>query len=407
MESAKYLVLGGGMVAGYAAKELAAAGGPLGDLVIVSADSALPYERPPLSKGVLTGKDSDESVFINDSQFYRDHGMDVRLDTRVSDVDFASKLLTLAGHEGIKYEKLVIATGATPRKLDLEGANLDGIFYLRSLDDSRRIRDRAASAGRAVVIGGGFIAMEAASSLRQRGVDVAMVVREDRVWASFFTPEMSAAFQRYYESHAVRFVFGSGVARFEGESSVTAALLGNRDRMECDMVVAGIGVTPETEIFKGLVTGNGVQVSEFLETSAPDVFAAGDVANYHDVLFHKRRRVEHWDNAVSQGQHVGRRLLGERKPFVHVPYFFSDIFDLSYEFWGDTTGAIQTVYRGDLNGSSFSAWWLDETNRLIAAFVMARPDEEREQAPQWIETKQTLSPERLGDGKRSVRDAAA
>src|SRR5205814_2256069 len=138
----------------------------------------------------------------------------------------------------------------------------------------------------------------------------------------------------------------------------------------------------------GIALGNGVHVTEFLETSASGVYAAGDVANYQDVLFNKERRVEHWDNAVSQGQHVARALLGERKPFVHVPYFFSDIFDLSYEFWGDTTGAVRTVYRGDVNSTSLSAWWLDESNRLLAAFVMNRPDEERESASRLIETKE-------------------
>lgn len=247
--------------------------------------------------------------------------------------------------------------------------------------------------------------METASSLRQRGVEVTMVIREERIWKSFFTEEMSESFRRYYEQKGVRLIFGTGIARFDGQGNVKAALLSNRDRLECDMVVAGIGVAPVTNIFKGIVLGNGVHVNEHLETSAPDTLAAGDVANYQDVLFKKQRRVEHWDNAVSQGQHVARTLLGERKPFVHVPYFFSDIFDLSYEYWGDTTGAIRTIYRGDVSSMSFSAWWLDETNRVIAAFTMGRPDQERETAPQWIEHKQVVSPERLGDSERSISEA--
>jgi NADPH-dependent 2,4-dienoyl-CoA reductase/sulfur reductase-like enzyme len=407
MESAKYVVLGGGMVAGYLAKEFVEKGGAAGDLRILSADDALPYERPPLSKGLLTGKESEENVFINPASFYREHGIDVRLTTPVSTVDFASKRLALAAGDQFGFEKIVLATGAQPRTLQIDGAGLDGVLYLRSLDDCRRIRDHAVSGSRAVVVGGGFIAMEAASSLRQRGLEVTMVVREERIWKTFFTEEMSESFRRYYESRGVRFVFGSGVARFDGQAKVSAALLSNRDRLDCDLVVAGIGVTPLTDIFKGITLGNGVHVNEFLEASAPDVLAAGDVANYEDVLFKKQRRVEHWDNAVSQAQHIARHLLGERKPFVHVPYFFSDIFDLSYEFWGDTTGAIRTVYRGDVNSPSFSAWWLDETNRLIAAFVMSRPDEERESAPQWIETKQTLSPDRLASESRPVKDAPA
>jgi 3-phenylpropionate/trans-cinnamate dioxygenase ferredoxin reductase subunit len=390
MKSAKYVVLGGGMVAGYAAKEFVERGGRAGDLIIVSADNSLPYERPPLSKGLLTGKESEESVIINPAAFYGDHGIEVRLNNVVSGVDFASKRLILSGGEELVYEKLVISTGAQPRTLDIPGAGLDGVLYLRSLDDSRRIKDRAVAGRRALVTGGGFIAMEVASSLAQRGLEVTMAVREERIWKSFFTEEMSESFRRYYESHGVRLLLHSNVIRLTGNGQVKSADLAGGRRVDCDMVVAGIGVAPVTEIFKGVILGNGVHVNEFLEASDPDVYAAGDVANYYDVLFKKRRRVEHWDNAVSQGQHVGRSLLGERKSFVHVPYFFSDIFDRSYEFWGDTTGAIRTVYRGDVNGTSFSAWWLDEASRLLAAFVMNRPDEEREAAPRLIEKKETF-----------------
>lgn len=386
METAKYVFLGGGMVAGYAVKEMVKHGGSVNGLIILSSDDALPYERPPLSKGLLTGKDKEESIFINPSGFYSEHAIDVRLNTTVTEVDFSSKRIVLGGGEQIVFEKLALATGAQPRKLDT-----DGVLYLRSLDDSRRIKDGAASAKRALVIGGGFIAMEAASSLAQRGVEVTMAIRADRISKSFFTEEMSTSFQKYYESRGVRLELSADRTRFK--------------QSEYDMVVGGIGVTPVTEIFKGIMLGNGVHVNEYLETSVPDVYAAGDVANYHDVLFRKQRRVEHWDNAVSQGKHIAHTLLGERKPFVHVPYFFSDIFDLSYEFWGDTTGAINTVYRGDVNSTSFSAWWLDETNRLLAAFAMNRPDEEREAAPQWIEHKRDVSPERLADTARALTDA--
>lgn len=386
METAKHVFLGGGMVAGYAVKEIVEGGGSVDGLTILSSDDALPYERPPLSKGLLTGKDKEDSVFINPGEFYREHSIDVRLNTTVSDVDFASKRMVLDGGEQLGFEKLVLATGAQPRKLDS-----GGVLYLRSLDDSKRIKGQAGSAKRALVIGGGFIAMEVASSLAQRNIGVTMMIREDRIWKAFFTEEMSASFQKYYESRGVRLNLGVDQIRFK--------------QSDYDLVVAGIGVTPVTEIFKGIVLGNGVHVNEYLETSASGVYAAGDVANYQDVLFKKQRRVEHWDNAVSQGKHIAHLLQGERKPFVHVPYFFSDIFDLSYEFWGDTTGAIDTVYRGDVNSTSFSAWWLDEMNRVIAAFAMNRPDEERDSAPQWIEHKRIVAPDRLKDESRPLTDA--
>jgi NADPH-dependent 2,4-dienoyl-CoA reductase/sulfur reductase-like enzyme len=145
-------------------------------------------------------------------------------------------------------------------------------------------------------------------------------------------------------------------------------------------------------------------VNEYLESSASDIYAAGDVANYQDVLFAKRRRLEHWDNAVSQGQYVARALMGERTPFKHVPYFFSDVFDLSYEYWGDSSGADQIVHRGDLSGKSFSVWWLRQ-KRLVAAFVMSRPDEERDAAPKWIEARQTLSGSKLEEVSRPISAA--
>jgi NADPH-dependent 2,4-dienoyl-CoA reductase/sulfur reductase-like enzyme len=174
----------------------------------------------------------------------------------------------------------------------------------------------------------------------------------------------------------------------------------------CELVVAGIGVQPAIEMLanSGLHIGDGVMVNEFLETSQPDMLAAGDVANYQDVLFGKRRRVEHWDNAVSQGQYCGRLLMGERTPFKHVPYFFSDVFDLSYEYWGDSSDADQVIHRGDLSGNSFSVWWLRQKT-VAAAFTMNRPDEERDVAPKWIESRQTVSARKLEDASQSIANA--
>ena len=172
------------------------------------------------------------------------------------------------------------------------------------------------------------------------------------------------------------------------------------------MVVAGIGALPVTDVLasSGIDVADGVTVNEHLETSEPDIYAAGDVANYRDLLFGKRRRVEHWDNAVSQGQYCARVLMGERAPFRHVPYFFSDVFDLSYEYWGDSSGVDQIVHRGDLSSKSFSVWWLRQ-KELVAAFAMNRPDEERDAAPKWIEAKQTLSGAKLEDASRPLSAA--
>jgi NADPH-dependent 2,4-dienoyl-CoA reductase/sulfur reductase-like enzyme len=393
------------MVAGYAATEYVENGGRAGELAIISADDALPYERPPLSKSYLAGKDNDQAVLIHGPDFYNSSGIEVRTNTRVSSLDPHAKILRTSSGDEIAFEKLVFATGAEVRTLAIAGASAGNVFYLRSLADSRRIRDRAASASRAVVLGGGFIAMEVASVLATRGVETAMIVRDDRIWKSFFTPEMSAFFENYYTERGVRLIKQAELAAIARDST---ARLANGQSINFQLLVAGIGVRPATALASqaGLTVDNGILVNEFLETENPDILAAGDVANYPDMIFEsRRRRVEHWDNAVAQGQHVARALLGRRQPFAHVPYFFSDVFDLSYEFWGDPSQADRIVHRGDLHTSTYSVWWFIR-DTLVAAFAMNRPDEERELAPELIRSKQPVSPARLRDAA-SVRDAIA
>ena len=367
------------MVAGYAAKQMAANGLKSGELGIVSADNALPYERPPLSKSFLAGKDDEQSVLINHEAFYREHGIGVHLNTRIERIDVRGKRLMGPGGEEFRFTKLIVATGAQVRKLEAPGANLEHVLYLRSLLDAARLRDRLKSAKKVAVIGGGFIGMEAASQSAQQGCDTTLIFPQDRVWKNFFTPEMSRFFEGYYREQGVHLAAGASVEAI----SAAAVSLSTGAKVEADLVLAGVGVTPVTSMAAGagLKVDDGIVVNEFLESSAPDIYAAGDVANYNDVLFGKRRRVEHWDNAVKQGEYLAGRLAGRTGAFENIPYFFSDIFDLSYEFWGDTAGAERTEYRGDVNSRSFSAWWM-KGGKVLAAFAMNRPDAEREQASQ-------------------------
>ena len=383
-----YLIFGGGMVAGYAAKEMAERGLEPGQLGIVSADSALPYERPPLSKSFLSGKDTPDSILINPESFYREHSIGVHLRTRISSVDFSNRSLKADSGDQFSFEKLVIATGARVRTLDTPGAQLSKLFYLRSMADSERIRDAIRESKRALILGSGFIGMEVTSQCCQQGLETTMVFPEDRVWKRLFTPEMSRFFQSYYEKRGVRIITGAKATAFNGRESVESVTLSNGETIPTDFAVAGIGVEPVTDLFKNteLTVDDGVVVNEFLETNVPGVYAAGDMARYRDVIFNKQRRIEHWDNAVSHGQYLARRLTGSTEPFVHVPYFFSDDFDLSYEYWGDQEGADDVVYRGSLEEPKFSAWWL-KGNRLVAAFVMGRPDQERDVAQKWIAEK--------------------
>lgn len=406
MPSFKYLIVGGGMVAGYAAKTFAEHGLRPGELAIISADNTLPYERPPLSKGFLAGRETEESIMIAGADFYRTRGIDVRLNTVVDKVHPAVSVVRTQSGEEYRFEKLLIATGADPRKLDVPGADLEGIHYLRTLHDCQRIRSAADGAKQAVVIGGGFIAMEVSSVLAQKGIATTMVFPEDRVLNRLFTPPMSDFFRRYYEARGVRFEPAARVTSCYGNGRVQGVALSNGKQAPADVVVAGIGVVPATGIFEntGLKMENGIVVNEYLETSLPGIYAAGDVANYRDVVLGGQRRVEHWDNAVKQAQHAAKVLSGSREPFENVPYLFSDEFDLSWEFWGDPSRAERGVLRGDYDSKSFSVWWLDQ-GRLAAAFVMNRPDEEREVAPEWIRARREVSPDALADTTRPLRRA--
>jgi NADPH-dependent 2,4-dienoyl-CoA reductase/sulfur reductase-like enzyme len=394
MGKSKHIILGGGMVAGYAAKEFVEHGLKAGELTIVSADTALPYERPPLSKSYLAGSDTDDTILINKEEFYKEHGISVRLHTEAAGVDADRKILRLKSGEELAFENLVIATGATPRTLDLPGsADMFGIYYLRSMSDSRLIKLQAAKSSHVAVIGGGFIGMEVASVFAKQNIGVTMIVREERIGPKFFTPSMSQYFERYFSERGVRLLKQTGLKELHGGRNLEAVVLEDGQSIACDTIVAGIGVKPVVDVLagSGIEIGDGVIVNEFLETNKSGIYAAGDVANYPDSIFGKRRRVEHWDNAVEQGKHCARILSGKREPFVHVPYFFSDVFDLSYEFWGDVTGATATIERGDLSsGKSFSVWWVRD-RRLVAAFVMNRPDKERESAPGWIAEKKVFS----------------
>jgi 3-phenylpropionate/trans-cinnamate dioxygenase ferredoxin reductase subunit len=403
MNGSKYVILGGGMVAGYAAKQLVELGLKPGELTIISADNFIPYERPPLSKSYLAGKDDENAIEISHADFYKSHGIEIKLRCEATGIDPKRKVLGLKSHGDFGFEKLIIATGAHPRKLNVPGANLRNIFYLRSLDDSRAIRAQIGKGKRAVVIGSGFIGMEVASVLSRAGTEVTMILKEDRIWKRFFSPEMSQFFETYYRERGVDFVKLGSVSELRGDGVVSEAVIGDGKKIACELVVAGIGVQPETEMLasSGFEISDGIVVNEHLRTTQPDIYAAGDVANYLDVIFGKRRRVEHWDNAVSQGQYCARAILGEPEPFRHIPYFFSDVFDLSYEYWGDSSGADQVVHRGDFSKRSLSAWWLRE-GTLVAAFTLNRPDEEREIVPKWIESRHKVSAKSLEDASQPI-----
>lgn len=403
MKQYKYVIIGRGVAAGYAAQEFAQQYVPAGQVAIITADSSIPYDRPPLSKGFLSGKSSKDDILLKPATFYREHGITVKTKTLVAGVNLKRRTLQCEPGGTIGFEKLLIATGSEVRRLKLPGADLKGLFYLRLMRDAEALRRQIRKGRRAVVIGSGFIGMEVASVLASGGVETTMIFPQNRVWSKVFTPEMSAWFQRYFEKRNVSLMPGKKVAALLGKKSLRAVSLESGEEVPADFVVAGIGVAPATGLFEktSLKIEDGIQVNEFLETSCPGVWAAGDVCNYPDKVFQKRRRLDHWDNAVEQGRCVVRNMVGKPQPFIHVPYFFSDLFDLSYEYWGDAAYADDVVYRGNMDSGKFSVWWLRK-DRLVAAFVMSRPDEERELAPKWIMERTQINRKILKDSRKPL-----
>ena len=400
MTSFPMVILGGGVVAGYAAKEFAAQSGKKGGLAIVTAENALPYERPPLSKGFLAGKEGPGDIQISDAAIYREHGIAVFRNFSVGKVDFRAHRLQSTSGQMIGFDQLLIATGSTVRRLTVPGVSRSKVFYLRQVRDSLAIRAQIKRGKRAVVIGSGFIGMEVASVLAGHGVRTTMVFPDDRVWKRLFTPPVSTFFERQFAGQGVTFMKSDKVVALTHKNRECQVVLDSGQDVPTDFVVAGIGVTPTVELFHrtALDTSDGITVNAFLETRVPGVWAAGDIANYPDPIFHRRLRVEHWDNAVEQGRVAMRNMMGKCQPFIHVPYFFSDVFDLSYEFWGNADGHDQVVYRGQMHHKQLSVWWLKK-HTLCAALIMNRPEEERAVAPRWILRRPRLDSKALQDAR--------
>ncbi|MEX0968623.1 MAG: FAD-dependent oxidoreductase [Bacteroidia bacterium] len=396
MKSYKYIIAGGGVAAGIAAQKFIELGVGKGELAIISDDNTEPYHRPPLSKGFLAGNEEKENLYINKSSFYEENGIDVLLNTLITGADFAQKILSTEGGKEIKYEKLLIATGSRLRKFDVPGIDLPGLHYLRTMNDSRDIRSSMKKGKKAVTIGGSYISMETAAVCAQNGMEVTMVFPERRVMEKFFTPEMSQFFEKYFKERGVSMMPNESVASFSGIRKVTLVVLQSGRQVGANLVIAGIGVDPAIEPFRHTLIkiNKGIVVNEYLETNQPDVYAAGDITRYKDLLFNTDRRLDHWDNAKSQAIHAVNVIMGKREPYNYLPYYFSEVFDLSFEYWGDEEEADEIVYRGDVESNSFSTWWLSN-GRLMAAFVMGRPEEEREKAQEWIKEKKMLNGEEL------------
>ncbi|MEN6547597.1 MAG: FAD-dependent oxidoreductase [Armatimonadia bacterium] len=388
MERFAKVIIGGGMVGGFCLKEMGKLGVPKGEVCLISADSALPYARPPLSKDYLIDKKPLEKVYVNKEGFYEENGIEVRLQTRVTGLDPVKKELTLEDGDVIGYDNLVLSTGSKVRRLDLPGADLDGVLYLRTLEDCDRLKERAKQAKKLAVIGGGFIGSECASRLGDMGIETTVLYREQRL-LDFFLPErLSAIYEGRFRDHGVALRPQAGVAGFMGQGELEGVKLSDGTVIEADMALVAVGVYPDLDLANaaGLrLDGNAVWVDETLQTSAAGVYAGGDVVRYPDMYLGTHRHVEHEEHARVSGRHLAHMLMGETKPYDYLALVWSDVYDLSWEFWGEFKGADEVNYRGDPESADFSAWWLKD-GKLLGAMVTYtdRHDAEAAVAQAWI-----------------------
>jgi 3-phenylpropionate/trans-cinnamate dioxygenase ferredoxin reductase subunit len=360
MTSDQTYVIAGASLAGAKAAETLRAEGFEGRLLLIGAEEARPYERPPLSKEYVRGEAGREKVYVHDEGFYAENDIDLQLGRRVVSLDTSSSQVALDDGERLRYDRLLLTTGAQPRRLAIPGDDLDGVLYLRSVEDSDALRERLDRGGVVVVVGAGWIGAEVAASARQRGLEVTLLAPAAVPLERVLGAEVGAIYRDIHADHGTRLLLGTGVAAFEGDTAVERVRTSDGRELGCDFVVVGIGVEPQIELAHkaGLLVDDGILVDEHLRTSAPAVFAAGDVASAHHPFYGERIRVEHWDNALNQGPAAARNMLGRGQAYDRLPYFFSDQYDVGMEYSGFARAWDRVVFRGDPAGREFIAFWL-------------------------------------------------
>jgi len=360
------VIAGAGLAGGKAAQTLREEGFD-GRVVLLGAEPERPYERPPLSKEYLRGEVGREKVYVHDEAYYDEHEIELRTGTTAESIHTAGAEVVLAGGERLPYDALLLATGARPRRLTLPGADLEGVHELRTLADCEALRERLRDGARVAVIGAGWIGSEVAASARQKGLDVTVIEPMSVPLERVLGPEVGAIYRDLHAEHGVRMLLDRGVAAFEGDERVSAVRTDDGERVPCDFVVVGVGVTPRAELAQRakIEVGDGIVVDECLQCNRPGVFAAGDVARAHHPLWKCSVRVEHWANALNQGPAAARNMLGARVAYDRIPYFFSDQYDVGMEYSGYAPTWDEVVLRGDPAGREFIAFWLRD-GRVLA-----------------------------------------
>jgi 3-phenylpropionate/trans-cinnamate dioxygenase ferredoxin reductase subunit len=341
-----------------------------GRLVLIGNEIERPYERPPLSKDFLRGESTD-TPYVHPAAYYEERNIELMTGSNVASIDSKAREVSLEEGGSVGYDRLLLATGAEPRCLDVRGADLNGIFYLRTVGDSKQLGARLEPGRRVVVVGSGWIGAEIAASACEKGCEVVMLEMEALPLERALGPELGQIYLDLHRDHGVEFLPKTIVGGFEGGDRVERVVTMGGALIAADLVVVGIGVAPRTRLAEdaGLEVSNGIVADENLETSIDGIFAAGDVANAYHPLYGRRIRVEHWANAQNQGQVVARAMLGGRPTYDEIPYFFSDQYDAGMEYSGYATEWDEVVFRGDVRSREFIAFWLKD-DRVVAGMNM-------------------------------------
>lgn len=365
MTSRRTFVIVGASLAGAKAAETLRADGFDGRVVLIGSELERPYERPPLSKARLRGEHAD--IAVHDEDFYAEHGIELRASTRVTGLDPDAAVVHTEDGEAISYHRLLLATGARPRRLDVPGSELAGIHYLRTVEDADRLREALKRADRLAVVGAGWIGSEVAASARQLGVEVTLVDSGPAPLHRVLGAEIGSVYRELHVAHGVDYRPNSRVEAFVGEGAVEGLQTAAGEVVGADLVVVGVGVQPRTELaaMAGLELHGGIAVDQYLQSSDPRIFAAGDVAAAWHPYFGRRIRVEHWANARHQGVVAAKNMLGVATPYDRIPYFYSDQYDLGMEYAGHATSWDRVVFRGDPATRQFIAFWLAD-DRVVA-----------------------------------------
>jgi 3-phenylpropionate/trans-cinnamate dioxygenase ferredoxin reductase component len=402
---AAHVIVGAGMAGATAAITLReAAQDPI---TVIGIEPEPPYERPPLSKAYLRGDITFDRALVRPASFYAKHNITAMLGTRVVRVNPAQRVVELETGRRVPYDRLLIATGGHNRGLSLPGADLQGIYGLRTVRDANRIREAMKAGRRAAVVGMGFIGAEVAASLRMKGLDVVAIDPGKTPLFRVLGEAVGRTIANLHQANGVQTVFEDTVAAFEGDTRVSGVVTRNGLRLECDFVVAGIGIEPDVDLLdgSGVEINNGVVVDQYLRTNIDDIFAAGDVANHYHPVFGRHIRLEHWQNAVRQGAAAAQNMLGRQTVYDEIPWFWSDQYDANVQYVGFHSTWDQLVVRGYLESGSYLACYL-KNGRIDAAVGLNRAKDVRRVMP-LIRSRATVNVERLQDEHVDVRSLQA